>query len=367
MDFKDLSEFDPYKLIMHLMSTGILLGEQFCQKFIDYWSKERKKVDMESSIKISRPVLIKICHFLRQLVVLDLDKENFQIGGPGEIVEIEESVFNKEKYNNGKDLVHYKKEKQIWAVKNREAKTLIPLICKHIKKQSIIYSDEWRSYFKIKKLKQNYHYLTVNHSKQFIDRRTGCHTNGIEGLWNKCKSRFRSMNGVNRRFLQEYLDEVMWRINECTVFHKDKKKQVKYSRHNVFKRIMNLLHVKNIEIFRSKIKELDEIEKATEAKEKKRALRAKFLSDEFIIKSSRILNRDMLLNDPISLISRSTQTDASVFNYYVKSKKQESKLEQCKIFDELSSLTNASTQTDMSPFIDQLIDRKKYNLRKKNS
>ena len=162
MDFKDLSELDPYKLLMHLMSTGVLIGEQFCPKckikmslskkasvpenyawrcwkckssysvkhgsffegfkipiikileVIDYWSKERKQIDMESSIQISRPVLIKICHFLRQLIVLDLDKENLQIGGPGEIVEIDESVFNKVKYNKGKDLVHYKKEKQIW-------------------------------------------------------------------------------------------------------------------------------------------------------------------------------------------------------------------------------------------------------------
>ena len=132
---------------------------------------------------------------------------------------------------------------------------------------------------------------------------------------------------------------------------------------------MNLLHVKNIEIFRSKTKELDELEKAAEAKEKKSALRAKFLSDEFIIKSSRILNRDTLLNDPISLISRSTQTDASVFNYYVKSKKQEVKHEECRIFDDLRPLIDASTQTDMSPFIDELIERKitkKYNLRKKN-
>ena len=110
------------------------------------------------------------------------------------------------------------------------------------------------------------------------------------------------------------------------------------------------------------------MEKAAEAIEKKNTLRAKFLSDEFIIKSSRITNREILLNDPISLISRSTQTDASVFNYSIKSKKPEFKHEQSRIFNELRQHENSSTQTDMSLFIDQLIEKKinkNYNLRRK--
>lgn len=245
---------------------------------------------------------------------------------------------------------------------------MLPLISKHIREKSIIYSDEWRSYFKINQLKENYQHFTVNHSKQFIDRRTGCHTNGIEGLWNKCKSRFRSMHGVSRRFLQEYLDEIMWRINECTIFHKNKKKQIKYTRQNVFKRMMNLLHFKNIEVFRDKIRELDELEKEAEEREKISVLRAKFLSDEFIIKKTRIRNRDELLDDQVCLISRSTQTDASVFNHNMKSKKQLMRNEPSKVFNESRILNDSSTQTEMSWFVENLLDtnvKKVYNLRGK--
>jgi transposase len=96
-------------------------------------------------------------------------------------------------------------------VSNREAKTLIPIIRKHILPESIIYSDQWKSY----NFPEKYQHFTVNHSKEFIDKRTGCNTNSVESIWLKCKSKIRGMCGVNRLYLQEYLDEVMWRHNEC--------------------------------------------------------------------------------------------------------------------------------------------------------
>lgn len=81
---------------------------------IEYWAKERKLNDMEQSLNISKPTLIRICKYLRQLCFLDLQKENFRCGGRNRIVEIDESVFNKVKYKKGKDMVHYTKQKQLW-------------------------------------------------------------------------------------------------------------------------------------------------------------------------------------------------------------------------------------------------------------
>ena len=75
----------------------------------------------------------------------------------------------------------------------------------------------WKSYDSISILPEKYQDFTVNHSKEFMDKRTGCNTNSIESIWLKCKSKIRRMNGVDRIYLQEYLDEVMWRYNECTV------------------------------------------------------------------------------------------------------------------------------------------------------
>ena len=69
---------------------------------IEYWAKERKLIDIQESLNISKPTAIKICRYLRQMTYLDLNKENFKCGGPQKIVEIDESVFNKVKYNKGK-------------------------------------------------------------------------------------------------------------------------------------------------------------------------------------------------------------------------------------------------------------------------
>lgn len=73
-------------------------------------------------------------------------------------------------------------------------------------------------------------------SEELIHKRTRCKTNGIEGLWNKCRSKKRTKHGVYRkeeyRFLQENLDEVMLRHNiiilnkaKILLFNKQKYKE----------------------------------------------------------------------------------------------------------------------------------------------
>lgn len=144
-----MKAFDAIQLITHLMNIGLLISRRICPKcnrecslktrrnvpekyawrctkctkftsikvgsffekfklpiitvleVIDYWAKERKQVDMSESLKISKPILVKICHYLRNLCSIDLDKENFRCGGSQKIVEIDESVFNKVKYKKG--------------------------------------------------------------------------------------------------------------------------------------------------------------------------------------------------------------------------------------------------------------------------
>lgn len=173
MDFDELTNLDPFEFLKYLMSLGVILGqrecsncpdyrpmklfkkknspEQYCwrctkckrsssvrtgsffERFdlpikkvlevIEFWAKERKIIDMEESIKVSKPTLVRICRFLRQLCILDLDKDNILMGGLNEIVEIDESVFNKVKYNRGKDMQHYTKEKQLWVFGFKERST----------------------------------------------------------------------------------------------------------------------------------------------------------------------------------------------------------------------------------------------------
>ncbi|WUR05163.1 DDE-TNP-IS1595 domain-containing protein [Vairimorpha necatrix] len=136
---------------------------------------------------------------------------NKKIGGPGIIVEIDESKFGKRKYNKGHKvdgvwvigMVERTAERSLvlLKVKNRKAETLERLIKKYVSPGSIIFTDCWKGYINLNQLGLYEHY-TVNHSLGFINPENGVHTNTIEGTWAGVKrvipARHRTEKDINR-------------------------------------------------------------------------------------------------------------------------------------------------------------------------
>lgn len=119
---------------------------------------------------------------------------HLKLGGTGDIVEIDESKFGRRKYNRGHRIdgvwvfgcVERKTKKILLIpVERRTKEILLTIIRQHIHPYTIIYSDCWKAYTSLK----NYYldHKTVNHSKEFVDKYTGVHTNTIEGNWNGIK------------------------------------------------------------------------------------------------------------------------------------------------------------------------------------
>lgn len=107
-------------------------------------------------------------------------------GGPGLAFEIDESVLNGNIMlallsNNSEFLLAFAGEKQclLFAVNNRSAASLLPIIVEQIAPGSLIILDQWSSYNGIRNTNQNYNYQTLNHSRHFIDPVTGAHTNAV--------------------------------------------------------------------------------------------------------------------------------------------------------------------------------------------
>lgn len=140
------------------------------------------------------------------------------------IVEIDESLFTKRKYQVGRvvkspwvvggiDIIS--KEAFFVEVIKRDSETLRTIILEKINPGSIIVTDEWRGYWGLEEL--GYHHLTVNHSINFVCPRTGANTQLIENTWGvlKRKIRTRSLKANNDlslifaefAFKQKYLDE----------------------------------------------------------------------------------------------------------------------------------------------------------------
>ena len=93
----------------------------------------------------------------------------------------------------------------------RDAATLLPIIQQHVRPGTIIWSDEWAAYRRVQQLPSVSQHATVNHSIEFVSPLTGVHTQHVESYWNRVKTKFKRMKGVQETMLSSYLDEYMWR------------------------------------------------------------------------------------------------------------------------------------------------------------
>lgn len=143
------------------------------------------------------------------------------IGGPGSIVEIDETVITKRKYERGKMIAEQQwyfggiergsGRRFLEAVDLRNAETLLAVLRKYVMPGTTIISDCWRAYGGIEKMPEGYRHFDVNHSENFVDPVTGAHTNTIESTWQKFKSRHKQEYGTARSLLASYVSQFLWR------------------------------------------------------------------------------------------------------------------------------------------------------------
>lgn len=173
----------------------------------------------------------------------------FRLGGPGCIVQIDESVVAKRKYNAGrlvpaqwvfgiydtttktgkknsyKALIGWNGSRleydvcsqfifvlgYVTLVNTRDAATLIAQIEQYVLPGSHIWSDCWAAYNRLGNLGgvSPYQHFTVNHSRNFVDPATGTCTNAVEAYWSRLKRSTRYVG--SRHILPDLLDEFMWR------------------------------------------------------------------------------------------------------------------------------------------------------------
>jgi len=147
------------------------------------------------------------------------------IGGAGLTEEIDESLFARRKYNRGRrvreqwvfgGICRETKDAFMYAVPDRTAAPLLPIIRACIRPGTHIMSDEWRAYGQIGNQlnimgQPLFQHSTVNHSVNFVDPATGTHTQNIESYWCKAKQRNKKQWGTARTTLDSHMCEFMWR------------------------------------------------------------------------------------------------------------------------------------------------------------
>jgi len=183
-------------------------------KVIYYWTHQYPQSIVLHESELSNKTVIDFYNFCREVCVVILEEQSEPIGGPGCIVEIDESKFGKRKFNLGKRV------DGVWVfggierdsdpprcffvtVNDRSADTLIPIIKRWILPGTTIYSDCWRSYSTL--VSEGYIHATVNHSVEFKSE-SGTHTNNIESRWNAVKKSFPRF-GTRKDFYNSYFAE----------------------------------------------------------------------------------------------------------------------------------------------------------------
>jgi len=94
-------------------------------------------------------------------------------------------------------------------IPDAKSSTLMPIIQKKVKPDSIVYTDCWRGY-NVLDVSEFKHYR-INHSKLFAHKHN--HINGIENFWNQAKRHMRKFNGVPKDHFYYFLKECEWRFN----------------------------------------------------------------------------------------------------------------------------------------------------------
>ena len=163
-----------------------------------------------------------------------------QIGGPGEVVEIDESYCaGRRKGKRGRRMGNDRKCKDSkgnpkgnpwggypWTLGGvmrgtkrcflkrilgkRSREVMLPILKQFILPGTTIISDKWKAYIDLNiHLEECGMHYTVNHSKNFVDPDTGAHTQNIENLWHHMKLSFPPY-GVKPEQLGSYLSKFVW-------------------------------------------------------------------------------------------------------------------------------------------------------------
>jgi transposase-like protein len=189
-----------------------------------FWTNKATNAEISQYLGISAHTIVDYLSFLRDICSWHLTTCDYMLGGEGKVVQIDESVVYRAKYNRGHALLAptkwmlgiYDVEKKlggIFFVEQRDRATIFPLIKKHVIPGSIICTDMWRAYDTIEDIdvQPRFVHRTVNHSVNFKDPIDGTHTNNVEAYWCSIKRKFKQLNGTSRANTSGYLDEHMYR------------------------------------------------------------------------------------------------------------------------------------------------------------
>lgn len=149
-----------------------------------------------------------------------------KIGGQDIIVQVDEAMIGRRKYNRGRlvegtwvvGMVDSFGDIRLEVCERRDVENLTDIISRNVEFGSIIHSDSWRGYSTERLEWAGFRHSTVNHSREFVAD-DGTHTQRIESQWRALRRHF-SPGGIRKEDIADHLLEYAWR-RRCVVANED--------------------------------------------------------------------------------------------------------------------------------------------------
>jgi hypothetical protein len=205
--------------------------------FLNHWiTKNFDHATVVENLGLSLRSSIDWRSFCSEVAIFDLGQQG-QIGGPGVVVEIDETCVARCKYNRGRPLSHLwlfggveRVSKKLFIIPldgvhsistHRTKDTLLPLIQTYIKPGSVIMSDMWKAYDTLGECGYTHH--RVNHKHYFVHPEDpAIHTQNIERVWRDVKEWIKKP-GIRPDYIYQYLARYLFvkkhNTSDCEVFH----------------------------------------------------------------------------------------------------------------------------------------------------
>jgi transposase len=186
---------------------------------VKYFSLDIEASKIAQLSNVSRPTINRILTALRQRIAQLCEQESpFERGA----VEMDESYFGARRVRGirgrgarGKTIVFglIKRKGKVYTqiVNNCSARELIPIIKQKVPLNSIVYTDQFKSYDGLVNFGYKRHYRIRHADNQFAVGRK--HINGIENFWSIAKTRLSKFRGIHKSHFYLHLKECEFRFN----------------------------------------------------------------------------------------------------------------------------------------------------------
>ncbi|KCZ77887.1 hypothetical protein H311_01095, partial [Anncaliia algerae PRA109] len=202
---------------------GFICEFKVVLQIVTKYACRQPRHSIKSSLDVSDSLIVKVINKISNLIP-STDFTSKKLGGPFKIIQIDETMLNfKVKSHRGrsphnrsdalciieKGMEHTKAFATI--IPDKKESTLVPIICSQVAENSIIWTDEFKSYYNLSKY--NFIHNTVCHKYQFINHSTGVNTQAVESFNNELKLEIKRRKGIKNEKRNDFLKEFCFIYN----------------------------------------------------------------------------------------------------------------------------------------------------------